>query len=99
VSFDYSSWTYKESDGTATISVTMTGTPGGAVSVKYDTSDGTGPGRGEGGAQLCPRFRSFEVVTDRGRNIQNLLGSSEGRLDGRSDPEFEFGAVQSGYSD
>jgi len=42
VSFDSSSWTYNESDGTATISATMTGTPTSAVSVDFGTSDGTG---------------------------------------------------------
>jgi hypothetical protein len=41
VSFDYSSWTCGETEGTVRISVTMTGTPTAAVSVNYNTSDGT----------------------------------------------------------
>lgn len=41
VAFDYPSWSYTESTLIATISVTMTGTPTGQVSVQYDTSDGT----------------------------------------------------------
>ena len=41
VAFTDSSWTCNESDGTVTISVTMTGTPTADVSVDYKTWDGT----------------------------------------------------------
>jgi len=41
VAFDYSPYEEVESNGVAWISVTMTGTPTGPVSVNYSTSDGT----------------------------------------------------------
>ena len=41
VSFDASSWTYNENDTYAVISVTMTGSPTGPVTVSYSTSDGS----------------------------------------------------------
>ncbi len=41
VSFEYSSWTYNELAGTATVTVLMTGTPTAPVSVNYATADNT----------------------------------------------------------
>ncbi|MBI3409996.1 MAG: hypothetical protein HY040_16775 [Planctomycetes bacterium] len=41
VSFEYSSWSVNEYDGTVTITVLMTGSPTSAVSVTCSTSDGT----------------------------------------------------------
>jgi hypothetical protein len=41
VSFEYAGWTYNEADGTATITVMLTGSPTGKVTVDFATSEGT----------------------------------------------------------
>ena len=41
VSFEFASWTYNETDATATITVLLMGTPSANVSVDFATSDGT----------------------------------------------------------
>jgi hypothetical protein len=41
VSFQYASWSCNEADGTLTITLLMTGSPNGPVSVNYATSNGT----------------------------------------------------------